>query len=87
MPTYSLILTKQAKKAFAKLSKPYRRAVTHSLEALTANSLPHQAAKLRGRTNHYRVRVGDYRIIYRVDHGILTILVIKIGHRQDVYNK
>jgi len=45
---------------------------------------PPAAKKLRNRSG-YRVRVGDYRILYEVDEGTVVILVVMIGHRRDVY--
>lgn len=41
--------------------------------------------KLVGLDDTYRVRVGDYRILYEIDDGVLLILVVRIGHRRDVY--
>ena len=41
--------------------------------------------KIKGKDNHYRVRVGDYRIIYSPQHDVLIVRVIRLGHRKDVY--
>jgi mRNA interferase RelE/StbE len=53
------------------------------MQALGADPLPRGAVKLRGSDDVYRVRVGDYRILYRVLAG--TVLIARIGHRRDVY--
>jgi mRNA interferase RelE/StbE len=38
-------------------------------------------------TTTFRLRAGDYRIIYRVDHGVLTVIIFDIGHRRNIYRK
>ncbi len=53
------------------------------MEALGTYPRPRGAVKLEARLNLYRVRVGDYRIIYRLSNS--SVLVLKIGHRRDVY--
>jgi mRNA interferase RelE/StbE len=47
---------------------------------------PQDCRKLAGTSDRYRIRVGDYRIIYRVDDGQVTVLVLLIGHRSKVYD-
>ena len=46
---------------------------------------PLSETKLKGNNPFHRIRVGDYRIIYEIQNDILVILVIKIGHRRDIY--
>ena len=55
-------------------------------DKLSANPRPPGCRKLAGTSDRYRVRVGDYRIIYRVDDGKVTVLVLVIGHRREVYD-
>lgn len=55
------------------------------IDALAANPFPADSKKLRGELNLHRIRVGDYRILYRVHGKRVTIVVVKIGHRRDVY--
>jgi mRNA interferase RelE/StbE len=55
-------------------------------EKLSADPRPHGCRKLAGTSDRYRIRVGDYRIIYRVDDGKVTVLVLLIGHRREVYD-
>ncbi len=53
-----------------------------------AQNLPDPAStKMKGRNDFHKVRVGDYRIIYEIHSDILIILVVKIGHRKDVYKQ
>jgi mRNA interferase RelE/StbE len=60
------------------------RRIRAAVELLGRDPWPRAARPLRGRPG-LRVRVGDYRIIYTVDRGVLLIVVIAIGHRSDIY--
>lgn len=55
------------------------------IQELEENPRPFGLKKLVAEENLYRIRVGDYRIIYQIQDKILLILVIKIGHRKDIY--
>jgi mRNA interferase RelE/StbE len=55
------------------------------ISVLESDPFPHGSIKLAGEKHTYRIRTGDYRIIYEVNNNILLILVLKIGHRKDVY--
>ena len=62
-----------------------RRRVARRIEALGTNPRPAGAEMLRGGDGETRIRVGDWRVIYVVRQDELVVLVIKIGHRSDVY--
>ena len=55
------------------------------INSLAENPRPHNCIKLKGTANEYRIRFGNYRIVYSVSDAILTVTVIKIGHRKHVY--
>jgi mRNA interferase RelE/StbE len=55
------------------------------VEALDENPFPAGSRKLKGEERAYRIRVGDYRIIYDVLRDVLVVLVLSVGHRKDVY--
>jgi mRNA interferase RelE/StbE len=55
-------------------------------DKLATNPRPPGCCKLAGTSDRYRIRVGDYRIIYRVDDGKVVVLVLLIGHRREVYD-
>jgi mRNA interferase RelE/StbE len=59
-----------------------RRRILRALIALEANPRPPGAKKLRGESELWRVRVGDYRILYSIEEARLVVLVVKIGHRR-----
>jgi mRNA interferase RelE/StbE len=58
-----------------------------SLESLATDPRPPGWRKLAGISDRYRIRVGDYRMIYSVDDGKVTVLVLAIGHRREVYER
>lgn len=87
MPTYKVELTRSARKEFDQLPKKIQGKVLEVLDVLGRNPYSEllQIKKLKGAEGLYRVRIGDYRIVYSVESQQLTVLVIKIGNRKDVY--
>ena len=75
-----------AKKALASLPKPDQIRIDQRILALAENPRPNGAIPLKG-TNRslWRMRVGDYRVLYRIEDERLTVIVIDIGNRRDVY--
>lgn len=84
MTQYSLRLSRQAAKTLRTLRDPELARIQGALELLRITPFPPAAIKLRNRSE-YRVRVGDYRIIYEVEESTVLILVLAIGHRRDIY--
>jgi mRNA interferase RelE/StbE len=86
---YRIELTPAVEKTLSKLAKknrPLLNKVDQSLLALVENPTPTGCKQLVGQVpNLYRLRIGDYRIIYKVENDVLVILVVHIGHRKDVY--
>ena len=86
---YTIELTPAAEKALLKLGKKDRAImvrIDRALLSLSDNPTPPNSKHLVGEVaNLYRLRVGDYRIIYQIDGGKLIILVVHVGHRKDVY--
>ena len=62
-----------------------RIVIVKKILALAADPYPTGSIKLRGSANLFRLRHSDYRIIYRVENAKLTVLIIKVGHRGEVY--
>ena len=62
-----------------------QRQLQPKIDALANHPRPHGVEKLKGESNFYRVRSGDYRIIYQIKDKVLLVLLIKIGHRREVY--
>ena len=86
MARYSLSIKASAEKELARSgSNADRRRLIVKINALAANPRPPGCEKLSGERDLYRVRQGDYRIVYSIADQILTIEIIKIGHRREVY--
>jgi mRNA interferase RelE/StbE len=81
---YRVVIEKKASRALMALDQHHRARITGAIELLARNPYPPAARKLSNRLA-YRVRVGDYRIIYSVQESTITIVVVAIGHRKDVY--
>lgn len=81
---YQVVIEKQAQKQLAKIPPPDYTKIVAALKELATDPRPFGYKKLKGRPG-YRVRVGDYRIIYSVQDNILTVYVLIIGHRREVY--
>jgi len=82
---YSLRIKKTARKELeAVATKVDRRRIIKRIESLADNPRPPGSRKLSGR-ERYRIRQGNYRILYTIEDGVLIVHVIKIGHRKDVY--
>ena len=82
---YQVVIEKQVQKQLAKISPPDYTKIVAALKDLANDPRPHGYKKLKGRPG-YRIRVGDYRIIYQVKDNILTVFVLIIGHRREVYD-
>ncbi|MCC6618935.1 MAG: type II toxin-antitoxin system RelE/ParE family toxin [Chloroflexi bacterium] len=81
---YAVEFLPAAARALARLDRTVQRRIGRRIDAL-ARDPRSGAMKLRGADDVWRARVGDYRILYVVGDERLTILVVKIGHRRDVY--
>ncbi len=64
-----------------------RRQIREKVLALAANPRPDGCKKLRGEFDPplFRIRCGDYRVVYSIDDGVLLVLIIEVGHRKDIY--
>ena len=83
---YQIIILPAAEKALSKLPKRMQVRIQGAITTLASNPVPPVSKKLVGRDN-YRLRVSDYRIIYSIHENILTVKIISIGHRREIYRK
>lgn len=86
MPKYSVELTPSAKKELDRLSEKLIQRIFPRLESLASNPRPHGCKKLKGGENEWRIRVGDYRVVYTIDDGNFLVEVTRIRHRSEVYD-
>ena len=83
---YQIVILPAAEKSLSKLPKKMQLRIQGVITTLASNPLPPVAEKLVGRDT-YRLRVSDYRIVYSVQENILTVKIVSVGHRRDVYRK
>lgn len=86
MSRYRIELRPAALRSLRKLDPQIRRRVQGAIALLADDPRPPSAKKLKGR-DAFRVRVGDYRVIYTVEEGVLLVVVVTLGHRRDVYDR
>jgi mRNA interferase RelE/StbE len=82
---YKVEFTASALREFRALDRQIQRRIAAKISELTENPLQAGAKKFHGEADHWRIRVGDYRIIYRVEKHRVVIVVVRIGHRREVY--
>jgi mRNA interferase RelE/StbE len=85
-PRFQVIFSSPAERAIERLPQAMQRRVLAKVRSLAQNPWPVGFLKLTG-VDAYRVRVGDYRVIYSVDGGKLIVLVLDVGHRREVYRR
>jgi mRNA interferase RelE/StbE len=82
---YSIEFTASALREFRALGRQQQRRIGAKIDALANEPLPDGVKKLKGVSEHFRLRVGDYRVIYRVERNRVVIVIVRIGHRREVY--
>ncbi len=83
---YAVLLEKSAARFLLRLrDAKLKSRLDEAIESLADDPRPPGCRKLAGISDRYRVRVGDFRIVYRIDDGKVTVLILLIGHRREVY--
>ena len=85
MESYRLDYAKGVNKDLRKIPSKDAIRIVRAIDKLASNPLPSGCVKLTGYDIEYRIRVGDYRVIYQIHDAVLVVLVIEIGHRRDIY--
>lgn len=85
--SYEIVLAPAAARQLRKFDPQVRRRIQAALELLADNPRPPAATRLVGGAGERRVRTGDYRIVYEIHDGKLLVLVLRVGHRRDVYDR
>ena len=81
---YEVLIRRRAARQLANLSPRNYERIKTSISALSENPRPHGCLKLTGRPG-WRIRIGDYRVIFEVDDPNATVTVLDIGNRRDIY--
>jgi mRNA interferase RelE/StbE len=84
MDSYSVRVLASAEKELRAVPKPLLKRLAARLRALAGDPRPNGSEKLSGE-ERYRVRQGDWRIVYSIDDGKKQVVVVKIGHRREIY--
>ncbi len=82
---YQLVIDRYAQKQLGKIPPPHFNRIVKAIQELADNPRPAGYRKLTGRPG-YRIRTGNYRVIYNIEDKILTVFVIDIGHRKEIYD-
>jgi mRNA interferase RelE/StbE len=82
---YRIEVTPRAREDLKALPKRERRGVAEQIDALTTDPRPTGCKKLKGREDFYRIRVGDYRVIYQIEDEILLILIVRVKDWKGIY--
>ena len=83
--SYQIFVKPAAQRQLKKLTVAVQKDLIALIESLSDEPRPSGCKKLKQRQNQYRVRLGDYRIIYSIEDLSLIVRVIKVGHRRDIY--
>lgn len=84
--TYQIEYTNSAAKELQKLDRSVIRPIVTAIAGLAQDPRPHGAIKMTG-ADSFRIRVGQYRVVYLIDDTVITVTVIKVAHRRDVYER
>ncbi|MGB3617828.1 MAG: type II toxin-antitoxin system RelE/ParE family toxin [Catalinimonas sp.] len=83
---YQIVIRRRVSKEIDRLPQKARQLVARKLNALAENPRRPGVIKLQGEKDRYRIRAGDYRIVYEIEDDILKVLVVRIRNRKDVYD-
>lgn len=82
---YKVQLKRSVVKTLKSLSQKEMKKIGKKIDSLEQNPVPKDSKKIKGEKDLYRIRAGDYRILYFFQNSNLTVLVIRVGHRKDIY--
>ena len=83
---YRIIFEKRAEKDLKKIERKFQKKIVEKIEALQSNPRLHDAQKMTN-SIYWKYRVGNFRIIYQIEDIKLTVIILKIGDRKEVYRK
>ena len=86
MESYKILIKRSAADELGRISKRDLRPIVERIEKLAAKPRPDGCEKLSGQ-ERYRIRQGDYRVVYSIDDSTRTVEIFKIGHRSEIYGR
>jgi mRNA interferase RelE/StbE len=84
---YEIEFKPAALRELSRLGRDLQERVAAAIDALGTNSCPPGSRKLRGASNLYRIRIGDYRVVYAINEETTSLLIIRIRHRATAYRR
>ncbi len=85
MASYKISVKKSAEKELRAILGPYLKKIVKKIDNLSVNQRPAGCEMLAGEERYFRIRQGDYRIVYDVNDASREVTIVKIGHRREVY--
>lgn len=82
---YQLEITRQAQRQLGRLPASIAARVQTAIQGLASNPRPRGSLKMSDMKNGWRIRIGNYRVIYDIHDDVLRVIIIRVGHRRDVY--
>ena len=82
---YEVIVPKNVQKDIDELSENLRDRIEEAIEDLAEDPRPNGVVKMKGSDSRYRIRIGNYRVVYDINDGKLLVLVVQCQHRREVY--
>jgi mRNA interferase RelE/StbE len=82
---YKIEIKESALKSLVEMPARQQLRIKRKIDVLAENPCPPGHRKIKGEEHTYRIRVGDYRVVYRVFETTVVIMILRIGHRKDVY--
>ena len=82
---YRIEVKRSAAKALKKIPKLDKRRIVEKIDSLAGELPDPETTKMKGDNPFHRIRVGDYRVVYEIQNEVLVILIVKVGHRKDIY--
>lgn len=86
MADYRIEIKRSAAKELEKIGKKDRDRIIEKIRSLSEDPRPPQSKKLSGEEKH-RIRQGDYRVLYQIYDDVITVVVVRVAHRREVYKK
>ena len=86
MADYKIEINRSAAKELEKIQKKDRDRIIEKIQALSEDPRPPQSKKLSGEEK-YRIRQGDYRVLYQIYDEVITVVVVKVAHRREVHKQ
>ena len=85
MDCYRIVWKQSARKELRKLPKVAIARIVTLVGDLAENPVPPGVKKLAGTSHTYRIRTGNYRVVYNIDNDVLVVEIVRVGHRKEVY--